>query len=52
MTMLQEQDIKTFQEIYFKEYWVKISEEEAKELWDKLLYSMKFILFSNDNVYV
>ena len=52
MTMLQEEDIKLFQEIYFKEYWVKISEVEARELWEKLINSMKFILFSNNNMYV
>jgi hypothetical protein len=52
MTMLQETDIKKFQEIYFKEYWMKISEEEAKELWEKLLILMKYILFSNNKIYV
>ena len=52
MTMLQEEDIKKFQEIYFKEYWVEISDTEAIELWEKLINSMKCILFSNNNMYV
>ena len=42
-------EIKTFQEIYFKEYWVEISEEKAKELWEKFLMLIKTVLFSNWN---
>lgn len=45
--MLQEHEIKTFQEIYFKEYWVKISEEKAKELWEKFLTLIKSTLYPN-----
>ena len=41
-------NIKNFQEIYFKEYWEEISEEQATNLWNKLLTFMNFILISKN----
>mgnify|MGYP001774674979 CR=1 FL=1 len=41
---LTDEQVEEFQELYFKEFWVKISPQEAREWWTKLISLMKTIL--------
>lgn len=39
--------VEEFQELYYKEFWTKISAQEAREWWTKLVSLME-ILLKND----
>lgn len=44
---LTDKQLEEFQELYYKEFWTKISTQEAREQWTKLLNLME-ILMKND----